>query len=379
MMKRLYWLLSVLLLTALITAACQTTVPPTGDIPEPGEQIEPVGEVSEIPEGYVDTSMYRKDAPYTFCFSNSTTSNSWRVSMVAHLRNEVRLNPDIVAYYETDAENNPVKQVQDILDLVDQDCDVLLVSASVPAALTSVIVRVMNSNIPVVTVDTNISGDRYISFVEQNGCETAKMQADWLVNRLGGAGRVVLLAGLEGNLKAEQRLQCARETFETAGIEILAEAFTGWSSVTGEQIVGALLAAHGSIDGIWADSGRQASGAVEAFQNAGLPVPPITGEDYNGFLKKWKELGFDGYAVSSSVNMGAEAVKVAFDILQGNPVPSYVSVEPQVITAENLDQFVCSDLPDDYWAASLPEVTDELLRTGNCSLSRVEGASQEQD
>lgn len=361
MMKRLYWLLSVLLLTALTTAACQTTVPSTGIIDKLGERMEPVGEVSEVPEGFIDTSRYKKDAPYTFCFSNSSASNSWRASMVAHLRNEIRLNPDIAAYYETDAENNPEKQVQDILELVTQNCNVLLISASVPAALTTVAARVMNSNIPVITIDTNISGDRYISYVEQNACSTAKMQADWLVNRLGGTGRVVLLAGLEGDLKAEQRVECARQTFESAGMEILAEEYTGWSTVHGEQFVRDMLAAHGSIDGIWADSGRQATGAVEAFQNAGLPIPPITGEDYNGFLKKWKELGFDGYAVSSSVNVGAEAVKVAFNVLQGNPVQSYVSVEPQVITLENLDQFVRTDLPDDYWAASLPEVTDELF------------------
>jgi len=54
-------------------------------------------------------------------------------------------------------------------------------------------------------------------------------------------------------------------------------------------------------------------------------------------------------------------VQVALKILQGEPVPHYISVEPIVITSENLDQYVRMDLPDDYWAASMPEVAARLF------------------
>jgi ribose transport system substrate-binding protein len=115
------------------------------------------------------------------------------------------------------------------------------------------------------------------------------------------------------------------------------------------------------IDGVWADSGLQGSGAVEAFVEAGMDVPPITGEDFNRYLKQWKEMGFDGIAVSFSVRMGYTAVEIAMQILQGEPVPHYVSVEPLIITSDNLDEFVRMDLPDDYWAASMPEVAARLF------------------
>jgi ribose transport system substrate-binding protein len=100
---------------------------------------------------------------------------------------------------------------------------------------------------------------------------------------------------------------------------------------------------------------------VEAFVEAGMEVPPITGEDFNRYLKQWKELGFQGYGVSFNSRMGMEAVKVALDIVQGKPVPHYLNLPKLIIDSSNLDQYVRMDLPDDYWAASLPEVAELMF------------------
>jgi ABC-type sugar transport system substrate-binding protein len=75
----------------------------------------------------------------------------------------------------------------------------------------------------------------------------------------------------------------------------------------------------------------------------------------------WKELGFPGYGVSFNAQMGAEAVKVALDIAQGKPVLHYVNLPKLIIDSTNLDQYVRMDLPDDYWAASLPEVAERMF------------------
>jgi ribose transport system substrate-binding protein len=122
-----------------------------------------------------------------------------------------------------------------------------------------------------------------------------------------------------------------------------------------------LLLKYPQIDGVWADSGLQGSGAAEAFLDAQMDVPPITGEDFNRFLKMWKEQGLNAIAVDYTVRQGYEAVQVALDILKGEPVPHYVLVPNTVITQDNLDQFVRTDLPDDYWAGSMPQVTERLF------------------
>lgn len=355
-------LLIVALIGLLVSCAPATTPPPAETEAPPAEETEAAG----VPEGYVDTTQYKKEPPYTVCFSNASVSNSWRVSMVEHVRyaiDQAKEQGLVDQYFETDANDDEVKQIADIEDLLTKGCDVLIVSASTSEALTLVVEKAMDQGVPVVTLDRNIASDKYVTFVEQSSCEMGRTMAAWLAEKLGGEGNIVLLSGIAGASPAEDRLRCAREEFaKYPGITELAQAYASWSPVEGKQIMENWITTYGDqIDGVWSDSGLQGSGAVEAFVEAGMEVPPITGEDFNRYLKQWKELGFEGIAVSFSVRMGYEAVQIALKIVQGEPVPHYVSVEPIVITSENLDQYVRMDLPDDYWAASMPEVAARLF------------------
>lgn len=313
----------------------------------------------------VDTSEYATEAPYTFCFSNASVSNSWRVSMVEHLRWAVEENSDLIAeLIETDANDDPNKQISDTEDLLTQDCDILIISPATAEALTPVAGQAMEAGLPVVTVDRNVTDENaYVSYVVADNCTVGRMQAEWLVEALGGEGDIVLMSGIAGASPAEERLECAREVFaEYEGIVELEQQYTNWSPVEGKQIMENWLLLFGEdIDGVWSDSGLQASGAVEAFVEAGIDVPAITGEDFNRFLSQMDELGFEGVAVPFSVQQGNVAVETALAILAGEEVPKTVFVESEIITAENLSEFVRPDLPDDYWAGSLPEVTARLF------------------
>jgi ribose transport system substrate-binding protein len=316
----------------------------------------------------MDTAKYKKPAPWTFCFSNASVSNSWRVSLVGHVDyqiNELRKQGKVKDYFKTDANDDPNKQIADTEDLLTKGCDILLISAATAEALTPVAEKAMDKGIPVVTFDRNIASDKYVTFVESNACEMGRMQAKFLVDKLNGKGNVALLSGTAGSSAAEDPLRCAQEEFAKApGIKVLENAYTDWSPVKGKQIMEAWITKYPQIDGVWADSGLQSSGAVEAFMDAGMKVPPVTGEDYNGYLKMWKKIGFDGVAVSFSSRIGSETVKLAADILDGKPVPHYFSVPSLVITKDNLKQYVRDDLSDDYYADALPEVLATMFPAG---------------
>lgn len=312
----------------------------------------------------VDTSAYATEPPYTFCFSNASVSNSWRVSMVEHLYWAVEQNSDLISeLIETDANDDPNKQISDTEDLLTRDCDILIISPATSEALTPVAAAAMEQGIPVVTVDRNVDDpDAYVSYVVADNCTVGRLQAEWLAETLEGEGQIVLMSGIAGASPAEERLTCAREVFaQYEGIEEIAQEYTNWSPVEGKQIMENWLLTLDQIDGVWSDSGLQASGAVEAFIEAGMDVPPITGEDFNRFLKQMQEYGFEGVVVPFSVQQGSVAVETALQILAGEPVPKTVFIENVIITAENLEDYVRPDLPDDYWAGSLPEVAERLF------------------
>jgi ribose transport system substrate-binding protein len=364
--SKLFLVVIGIALLVLFAVACQPKATPTPEATQPPtvQATEaPVVEETQAPateEVTVDTTQYKKEAPYTVCFSNASVSNSWRVAMKAHVDYQIdqfKQQGLIKDYIYTDANDDTNKQIADIEDLMTKGCDVIIVSAGTGEPLTPVVEKVMDAGIPVVTLDRNIVSDKYVTYVEQNSCDMGATQAEWLAKTLDYKGNIVLLSGLAGASPAEDRLRCAKETFaKYPDIKVLAQEYAQWSPVEGKKIMANWLVTYPQIDGVWADSGLQGSGAVEAFVEAGKPIPPITGEDFNRYLKQWKELGFQGYAVSFNCQMGAEAVKVALDIVQGKPVPHYVNLPKLIIDSSNLDKYVRMDLPDDYWAASLPEV-----------------------
>ena len=96
-------------------------------------------------------------------------------------------------------------------------------------------------------------------------------------------------------------------------------------------------------------------GAIDAFEAAGRPLVPMTGEDNNGFLKAWKARqgkGFRAIAASEPTWCSAEALKAALDALNGKPLPRVRTIPVQIITEANLDRYVRPDLSDGYWASS---------------------------
>lgn len=309
-----------------------------------------------VPPGAVATAGYRKEVPYTFCFSNASASNSWRLAMVEHVRYEVRHHPEIATYREADARDDPAAQVRDIERLLGEGCDVLLVSPATRDALKPPVDAAMADGVPVILIDRTVSGDNYVSYVAANNCTIGKLQAEWLSDALGGRGDIVLLSGVKDSSVAEDRLRCAREVFaQHPGLHELAQAYANWSPVDGKQAMRGWLAAFEHIDGIWSD-GSQGVGAVEAYLEAGLPVPPITGGDINSFLKQWKRNGFSAVAVSYPARVGQIAVLTALDVLAGRPVPHRVDIPLAVITDDTLDDYVRMDLPDGFWSDSNPEV-----------------------
>jgi ribose transport system substrate-binding protein len=338
------WLLLSMTFIALFASACgQSTT--TQQVP------------AEIPAGHVDTTRYKREGPYTLCFSNASASNSWRLAMVEHVRYEIKQHAEIKAFHETDANDDPVKQISDIEELLAKGCDALLASPAKLDELKPTIDNAMEKGVPVVLIDRTVTGDNYVSYVSSNNCTMGRMQAEWLVEELKGSGNIVLLSGVKNSSVAEDRMRCARAVFaQHPGIKEIAQDYANWSPVDGKKIMGDWLKTYDQIDGIWAD-GSQGVGAVNAYIEANKPVPPITGCDINVFLKQWKQNSFSAVAVTYSPQVGEIGVRTALDILAGKPVPHRLDIPQHAITKENLDQHVRLDLPDGYWSASNAEVT----------------------
>jgi len=287
-----------------------------------------------------DAAEFKRAGPYTIGFSNASISNPWRVAMLHGIEAAAeRRAADLKRFIITDANDDPAKQAADIRDLIAQGVDILLVSPATAEALDPVIRRAARQGLPIVLVDREVpSKENYITFVTASDQALGRISAQWLAEKLGGAGKVVMLGGLAGASPAENRIIAALEVFnQFPQLEVLETQYTSWSPANGKRIMAALIQKYGrNIAGVWADSGLQGSGSIEAFLAAGYAdgdIPPHTGGDFNAMYQLATRHQVPMVGVDYPPAMGAAAFDVLFDVLAGKGVPRRIEVNQQVVVS----------------------------------------------
>lgn len=301
----------------------------------------------------VDTSKYKREAPFVIGFSNAGVADGWLVTFKHGVEWAAAQNSDRIGkFIITDANWDADKQIRDIQDLMNQDIDLLLVNPVTLEALDPVLRRTMRAGTPVVSVVRRVKSDEaFVSFVTASDTALARLSAQWLVETLNGSGKIIVLPGQAGASPAEFRLRAAREVFgQYPGIEVLSVQYTDWSPAKGKEIMAALIQTHGNaIDGVWADSGLQGSGSVEAFLNAGVSgadVPPHTGGDLNYMYRLAHKHGFPFIGIDYTAAIGIDGVRIALDVLEGKRVPKRFDLNFQVVIPEGRET---TSIKADVW------------------------------
>ncbi len=311
----------------------------------------------------VDTSEYQMEPPYDICFSNAGVNNTWRVTGYVTMREQVEQlrNEGLVRnFIHVDAEGSDEKQIADIEDLLaGGQCDALIVSPNTSEALTPVVEQACEV-LPVVVFDRGVLTDCPVTFLKTiGGYKFGYDGATFIADNLPDGGDVLALRILPGVDVLEQRWGAALEVFkENPQLNVIGVEFGTYSNPETKDIVTDYLDRYGNIDAIWMDAGGTAIGALEAFEDAGLPYPIMVGEDQMDYLKFWKENDLTAIAPTFPTFQWRTAVLAAVKILQGEPVDGrWVLPQPNV-TQENLDEFYLPDMPPLYYAMSSAEDMD---------------------
>jgi ribose transport system substrate-binding protein len=304
-----------------------------------------------------------KDGPLRVGFSNSFAGNAFRTQLVAELQYAADNRPDDVAELTiTDANNSVDTQLAQINDLLTKGIDVLLIDAASATALNGAVKRAWQQGVLVVSFDNEVTSEHGI-VVNIDQKEFGQVGGEWLADQLQDGDTVFTLDGAAGSPVNESRLAGATTPIEDAGISVVGQANTDWDQAKGQSAASNLLAAHPDVHGIYSQGGAASLGALNAIEQRGGELVPITGEGYNGFLKKWKQLkesvGWESIAPSAPPSLAADALDIAITAMRGEDPGRTPHVDLPVITQENLDEYVRPDLSD---ALFLPTgLPDDIL------------------
>jgi len=326
------------------TQLAQRDIEPEGDPATPWLQM--------IEPEMVDTTEYKAKKPsgWNLCFSNAAVDNPWRQVGWNTMQHEVELHDEIANFKAVDAEASDDKQISDIEELANGNCDALIVSPNTTKTLTPA-VEAACEKVPVIVFDRGVDTDCPVSFVHPIGGYAFGVDgAEFLKENVDAGGKILALRILPGVDVLETRWSGAKVQFDDSDLDVVGVEFTDGDAAKTKSIVSDYLQREGQIDGVWMDAGATSVAAMEAFEDNGVDIPPFVGEDQNDFLTKWQEDGLTAIAPTYSNYQWRTAVLAAVKILKGEEVPKEWVLPQPAITEETLGDYVDPEMPPLHYA-----------------------------
>lgn len=299
----------------------------------------------------VDTSKYVKHGKWHLCFSNASLDNPSRVTGMTTMMAEVKLHPEIDKFTIVDSVGNDDKQISDLAYLETKGCDALIVSPNTTRALTPAVKQFCQTHVPVIVFDHGVATDCLVSYIHPiGGYALGAASAEFIALKAGRGGKVLALRTLAGVDESETRWAAAKEIFDREDVDIVGMEFNNADPAKAKSIVSDYLKRFGTLDGVWLDAGFVSVAVAEAFKAAGQPVPPLTGDDEQGFLQLWQKDKLTAIAPTYPVYEWRTAVIAATYILSGKPVPKEWILPQPVITSDTLNDYLIPGMPPQFFS-----------------------------
>jgi len=276
-------------------------------------------------------------AKLTIGMSQCNLGEPWRVQMNADVKMAADKHPEIKVVYK-DAQNDTLKQRSQMEEFISAGVNLIIISPKEAAPLTPVVAQAFQKGIPVIVLDRRVLGDQYTCFIGADNKKIGKAAGKWIVDKLGGKGKVVELMGLMTSTPGQDRHSGFRDGIKGSDIEIIFEADMKWLEPDARKEMESALARFDKIDLVYAHNDPGAHGAYLAAQAAGrekniifvgIDALPQEGQAYvkQGIMQASFE-----YPTG-----GKEAIELGLDILNGKKIEKEVTLSSRVFTKDNID------------------------------------------
>ena len=332
-----------------------------------------VGMLTACATGEVTSPTEEEAEKYVIGISYQGPNNDWAINFKAHfemtLQEEFADKVEKVIYKEYGWDGE--QQIADVEDLMTMGIDILIVAPHSDTGLDTTIESVKAAGIPVVVYNAAPGTDQYDALIKSDNVADGSNAAEWMCQRLNGEGNLLIIGGAPGGAYAEDMIEGYDQTLANyPDIEVLGYEYAYWTPATAKQIVESYIAKGDQIDGIIV-SGLMGLGCLEAFVDADMTIPPMTsGDGWTGFLRKAEEIGYTDFGAIPTNNFiyAVGAIRLAFDVLEGNPVEKITLVPPnEPMEAQDMLDMLTDDMPASYWIGGTVPVEDFDKYVGDTS------------
>jgi ribose transport system substrate-binding protein len=276
--------------------------------------------------------------------------HGWTAGVKYWAEQATKANPDI-DWVIQDAKE-PGEQISGLENMQTQGVDALVILATESAPLTPIAEKLHNAGILIINVDRGFTKPVADVFVEGDNKAFGRKSAEFIVQKLGGKGKIVVLEGIPSTVNTD-RVNAAKEVFKASpGIQIVAEDSGMWNREKAEKIMQNMIVSQPQIDAVWASDDDMALGAENALKAAGRDknIWILGGGGMKDIVKRVmdKDPIYPG-DITYPPSMIGFGIQTAAGMLRAGKdnakkyIPHHVMIDLDVITPENAKDFYFPD------------------------------------
>lgn len=230
-----------------------------------------------------------------------------------------------------DSQDDSATEMSNVEDLINQGVDIIMINPTDSDAVKSAVEAANKANIPVITLDRGANGGEVVSHIASDNVAGGKLAGEYIIELLGGKGKVVELEGIPGASAARDRGQGFNEAISGTDIEVVAKQTANFDRAEGLTVMENILQAQPEIDAVFAHNDEMALGAIEAIKASKRDIL-VVGFDATDDAKAAVESGEMAATVEQlPKEIGSMGVEAAVKILNGEQVESMMPVDLQLV------------------------------------------------
>ena len=243
-----------------------------------------------------------------------------------------------------DGKDDPAKQLGQIENFITQGMDKIILVPVDSETSNAVSKMVVEAGIDIIYCNRppqSVFDGVYAVVSPQK--EAGVMQMEYLAEKAGYKGNVVVLMGILGHDAQIKRTQGFEEVVaKYPDMKIIKKQTGQWSRALGLQVMENWLSSGDQIDILASNNDEMAIGAISAIEAAGkldsILVGGVDGTaDAVDMIAKGKQ---DVSIFQDGTGQGVGAIKVAYKLWKGEPVEQVTNVPFKLITPENYKDFM---------------------------------------
>ncbi|MCP1456530.1 MULTISPECIES: sugar ABC transporter substrate-binding protein [Pseudomonas] len=278
--------------------------------------------------------------------SMSQFDDTWLTYLRESMDKKAKSLPDGVTLQFEDARSDVVKQLSQVESFISQKVDALIVNPVDTAATQRITKAAVAAGIPLVYVNRRPDDPKLpegVVTVASDDLEAGRMQMQYLADKMGGKGDIVILLGDLANNSTANRTKGVKEVLaKYPNIKIEQEQTGTWSRDKGMTLVNDWLTQGREFQAVVSNNDEMAIGAAMALKQAGTKKGSVLIAGVDGTPDGLNAIKKGEMAVSVFQDAKGQAdgsIDTAVKMVKKQPVEQSVWVPYRLITPENVDQF----------------------------------------